>query len=339
MQTLIAAIFVFGVLIFVHEFGHFIIARLSGIRVLELAIGFGPKLISWRRNETDYSLRIFPLGGYCRMLGENPEEVNEPNSFPSKPALHRAAVLAAGALMNLLLALIIFFVVFFFLVGTPRTDTTILGEVFSDSPAEQAGLQPGDTVISIDAVAVRNWAEMVAVIETRPDQTVPIVVRRDGLEREYSVRIEPVPATGKGMIGVATPVQKYRFAGSIATSLDRFGDVIFSMYHVITGQAPLDVVGPVGIIITVGEVAETGFINLLWLTALISISLGLVNLLPVPALDGGRLLFVLVEAIRGRPLDPEKEGIIHFIGFAVLILLILLVTYNDLLRWDILPGR
>jgi regulator of sigma E protease len=244
-----------------------------------------------------------------------------------------------GPSMNLLLALVILFVIFFFLVGTPRTDTTILGQVFKDSPAAAAGLQPGDTVISIDAVPVHNWAEMVALIESRPDETVAIVVRRDGEELEYAVQIEAVPEAGKGMIGVAAPVQKYRFAASLATSLERFGDVILSMYHVITGQAPFDVIGPVGIIITVGEVAQTGFINLLWLMSLFNISLGLLNLLPVPALDGGRLLFILVEAIRGRPLDPEKEALIHFIGFAVLMVLTLLVTYNDLLRWDIFPGR
>ena len=339
MLTFIAAVFVFGITVFVHELGHFILARLSGIRVLELALGLGPKLVGFRRNEINYSLRIFPVGGYCRMLGESPEEANEPNSFPSKPALHRAAVTAVGPSMNLLLALVILFVIFFFLVGTPRTDTTILGQVFKDSPAAAAGLQPGDTVISIDAVPVHNWAEMVALIESRPDETVAIVVRRDGEELEYAVQIEAVPEAGKGMIGVAAPVQKYRFAASLATSLERFGDVILSMYHVITGQAPFDVIGPVGIIITVGEVAQTGFINLLWLMSLFNISLGLLNLLPVPALDGGRLLFILVEAIRGRPLDPEKEALIHFIGFAVLMVLTLLVTYNDLLRWDIFPGR
>ena len=115
--------------------------------------------------------------------------------------------------------------------------------------------------------------------------------------------------------------------------------IIASIFQVFTGQVPLDITGPVGIVITIGAVARTGIVNLLWLTALISISLGLVNLLPIPALDGGRLLFILIEALRGRPIDPEKEGMVHFIGFALLLLLILLVTYNDLLRWDILPGR
>ena len=131
----------------------------------------------------------------------------------------------------------------------------------------------------------------------------------------------------------------FSITGAVATSFDSFAMIINSMYQVVTGQAPLDLTGPVGIVIIVGEVAQTGFVNLLWLTAVISISLGLINLIPLPALDGGRLLFLLVEVIRGRPLDPEKEGFVHFIGFAILILLILFVTYNDLIRWDILPGR
>ena len=141
MLTFIAAVFVFGITVFVHELGHFILARLSGIRVLELALGLGPKLVGFRRNEINYSLRIFPVGGYCRMLGESPEEANEPNSFPSKPALHRAAVLAVGPSMNLLLALVILFVIFSFW-STPRTDTTIPGQVFKDSPLQRPACSP-----------------------------------------------------------------------------------------------------------------------------------------------------------------------------------------------------
>ncbi|MEW5783862.1 MAG: RIP metalloprotease RseP [Bacillota bacterium] len=339
MQTLVAAIFVFGILVLAHELGHYLAARLTGIRVLELAIGFGPKIMSWRKNKIDYSLRLLPLGGFCRMLGENPEEVNEPGNFTKKPIFHRAVVLAAGAFMNLLLAVLVFFVIFFFLIGVPQTSVSRIGTVFSGSPAELAGLQSGDEIVSIENKPVQRWEDVVAAIEPRPGETVRIVARRDGEIKELFPTIAAVPETGKGMIGITPVVQKYHFTGSVATSFNRFGSVILSMYQVITGQAPLDVAGPVGIIIIVGEVAQTGFVNLLWLTAVISISLGLINLLPVPALDGGRLLFLLVEAVRGRPVDPEKEGFIHFIGFALLILLILLVTYNDLIRWDILPWR
>jgi regulator of sigma E protease len=337
MQTFVASVFVFGLLIFAHELGHFLAARLSGIRVLELAIGFGPKLISRRKNETDYSLRLFPLGGFCRMLGENPADADETGNFNKKPLHLRAAVLAAGSFMNLLLSVTVFFIIFFFLIGIPALDNARLGKVFQNSPADQAGLQAGDEIISIDGEQIRQWTEVVEAVNRKPGKTIDLVVQRNGQIIEFSPVVELVPETERGMIGIAPVVERYQFVSSWRASFDRFSQVAYSMYQVISGQAPLDVTGPVGIIIVVGEAAQTGIINLLWLTGLISISLGLINLLPLPSLDGGRLLFLLIEAVRGKPLDPEKEGFVHFVGFALLILLILLVTYRDLIRWDIIP--
>jgi regulator of sigma E protease len=335
MQTFIASIFVFGFLILAHELGHYLAARLSGIKVLELAIGFGPKIIGWRKNEINYSLRLFPLGGFCRMLGESHEEVDQPDSFTRKPILQRAAVLAAGAGMNLILALIVFFVIFFFMVGVVQDDSR-LGSVLSGTPAEAAGLQAGDEITAINGESVTRWTEVVGAISGRPGEEISLTVKRNGEIKQFNIVVARSPETGRGMIGITAMVQKYKFAASLQSSMRQFRMVLFSVYQVVTGRAPLDVAGPVGIIIVVGEVAQTGFVNLLSLTALISISLGLINLLPVPALDGGRLLFLAIEGLRGRPVDPEKEGFIHFIGFALLILLILLVTYNDLIRWDIL---
>lgn len=339
MRTLVASIIVFGLLVFVHEFGHFIAARLNGIKVLELAIGFGPKIFGWQREETAYSLRLFPLGGYCRLLGENPEEANEEGSFTSKSPARRAAVLGAGPLMNLLLSLIIFFVIFYLFVGVQQLDRTIIGTVLPGTPAAGAGLQDGDEIIAINGEPVERWEEVVEAIEKLPGKKVELVVKRGGMIKEFTLNAEPDPESGQGKIGIAPLMKKYQFWEALKTSFERFWMIVASIFQVVTGQAPLDITGPVGIVIIVGEVAQTGFVNLLWLTGLISISLGLVNLLPIPALDGGRLLFVLIEAVRGRPMDPETEGLIHFIGFALLILLILLVTYNDLIRWEILPGR
>lgn len=337
MQTFVASVFVFGLLIFAHELGHYLAARLSGIRVLELAIGFGPKLISRRKNEIDYSLRLFPLGGFCRMLGENPGDADETGNFNKKPLHLRAVVLAAGSFMNLLLSVTVFFIIFFFLIGIPALDTARLGKVFQNSPAEQVGLQAGDEIISINGEQIRQWTEVIEAVNRKPGETIELVVKRNGQIIEFSPVVELVPETERGMIGVAPVVERFQFFNSWRASFDRFSQVAYSMYQVISGQAPLDVTGPVGIIIVVGEAAQTGIINLLWLTGLISISLGLINLLPLPSLDGGRLLFLLVEAVRGKPLDPEKEGFVHFVGFALLILLILLVTYRDLIRWDIIP--
>lgn len=339
MQTLIASIIVFGILVFVHEFGHFIAARINGVKVLELAIGFGPKIVSRQKEETTYSLRLFPLGGFCRMLGENPEEVNEAGSFTGKPPVRRAAILAAGPVMNLLLSLLLFFVIFYFFIGVQQLDSSTIGTVLPETPAESAGLRDGDEITAINGEPVAQWDEVVETIEKYPGEEVVLLVKRDGMIKEFKLIAEPSPEGGKGKIGIAPLMEKYQFRGALAISFERFGMIIASIFQVFTGQVPLDITGPVGIVITIGEVARTGFVNLLWLTGLISISLGLINLLPIPALDGGRLLFVLIEALRGRPIDPEKEGLIHFIGFALLLLLILLVTYNDLIRWDILPGR
>lgn len=338
MQTLVASIFVFGLLILVHELGHYFVARLTGIKVLELAIGFGPKLIGWRKNGIDYSLRVFPLGGFCRLLGENPEEASEPNSFPQKPILSRAAVLISGAGMNLLLAIAVFFVIFFFMAGVPDTETAQIGYVIEGSPAEAIGLEAGDMILTINGFQAEKWEDVLNIISARPNEELQLIIDRNGSVREIKVVSETVPGSDRGMIGIGPVIQKYRFLPSLKFSLERFGTVIVSIYQVVTGQAPLDVAGPVGIIFVIGEVAQTGFVNLLLLTALISISLGIMNLLPIPALDGGRLFFLIVEAIRGRRIDPEKEGFIHFIGFALLILLILFITYQDLLRWDVIPG-
>ncbi|HOB29401.1 MAG: RIP metalloprotease RseP [Dethiobacteria bacterium] len=338
MKTLIASIFVFGLLIFFHEFGHFLAARANGIQVLELAIGFGPKIFGWKKKGTAYSLRLFPLGGYCRLLGENPEEAGKPGSFTQKSPARRAVVLAAGSAMNLLLALLLFFIIFYFFVGVQQPDRSIIGLVIPETPAEKAGLQSGDEITAINGEPVENWNEIVRAIEGHPGEEISLVVKRNGVIKEFHLTAE-ADLDGNGKIGIGPLMQKYQFWGALGTSFERFGMIVASIFQVLTGQAPLDVTGPVGIIKIVSEVAETGFVNLLWLTGLISISLGLINILPIPALDGGRLFFLLIEALRGQPLDPEKEGLIHFIGFLLLILLILLVTYNDLIRWDILPGR
>ncbi len=339
MQTFIASIFVFGLLILVHELGHYFVARLTGIKVLELAIGFGPKLIGWTKNNIDYSLRAIPLGGFCRLLGESPEEASEPESFPQQPLLSRAAVLLAGATMNLLLAIVVFFIIFFFIVGVPNTETARIGYIVEDSPAEAVGIEAGDVVTAINSTPVTEWEDVLTLISAKPNEEIQLIIEREGTVKELAVVTEVAPEENRGMIGIGPEIQKYRFISSLQYSLERFGAVIFSIYQVVTGQVPLDVAGPVGIVFVIGEVAQTGFVNLLLLTALISISLGIMNLLPIPALDGGRLFFLLVEAVRGKRLDPEKEGFIHFLGFALLIMLILFITYQDILRWMIIPSN
>lgn len=339
MQTFIASVFVFGLLILVHELGHYFVARLTGIKVLELAIGFGPKIIGWTKDDIDYSLRAIPLGGFCRLLGETPEEAELPDSFPQKPVLSRAAVLTAGAAMNLFLAILVFFIIFFFIAGVPVADSGKIGYLVEDFPAQEAGLQTGDILKSIEGHPVNEWEDIIYLISSRPEQVITIEIEREGSVKEFNIMTKTEPGSERGVIGIGQPIERFRFISSLGLSFERFGMVIASIFMVLTGQAPFDVAGPVGIVYVIGEVAQTGFVNLLLLTALISISLGIMNLLPIPALDGGRLLFLMVEAVRGKKIDPEKEGMIHFIGFAVLIVLILFITYQDVLRFFIAPGN
>lgn len=337
MQTLIASIIVFGLIIFVHELGHYIAARLSGIKVLELALGFGPRLIGWSRGGTDYSLRIIPFGGFCRMLGEDPSEKDDPGNFTEKPLLSRIAVVVAGPLMNFVLALLLLFSVYFFFVGVPITDSTGIGNVVPGHPAAEAGLQAGDQLIAIDGVNVSNWNDVVSLIEDKEGRQVELAFIRDGKQNVISITpiAEETPEGTRGVIGITPRVEKFVFGGAINSSFQYISFVLVATYQTLTGKVPLEVVGPVGIISFVGQAANNGIVSLMLLTALISFSLCIMNLLPIPALDGGRLLFLLIEGIRRRPLDPEKEGFIHMIGFAILIILILLITYNDLIRLDI----
>ncbi len=338
MLTLIASIFVFGIIIFVHELGHYLAARRNGIKVLELALGFGPRVLGWEKDGTAYSLRAVPLGGFCRMLGEDPEERDEPGSFLEKPLRSRFAVVAAGSLMNFLLTIILIFVVHFFFLGVPVEDSTLVGGVIADQPAAEAGLREGDEIVAVEGEAVGKWPELVEKIEGRPGEEITLTLVREGEEKAVSLTPvkEETPEGERGVIGITSPVKKYVFFGSLAMSFEYIYIILASLYLTIAGEIPLEVAGPVGIVDFVGEAAATGLVNLLMLTALISFSLGLINLLPIPALDGGRLLFLLIEGLRGRPLDPEKEGLIHMIGFIMLIGLILVITYQDLIRLDII---
>jgi len=338
MQTLIAAIFVFGLLILAHELGHYFVARLTGIRVLELAVGFGPKLVGWSRAGIDYSLRAVPLGGFCRLMGEDPEEAKDPDSFPQKPITSRMAVLLAGSVMNLALALLVFFLIFFFFVGTP-VNTSEIGHIVEDSPAEEVGLQVGDRITGIDNEPVETFNDVVTVVSARSGEEFPLTVERNGEEISFMVTAEQEPETGRGIIGIGQALDRYNLLPSIQQSFRQYGMIMAAFYYTLSGQAPLDVAGPVGIVHVIGEVAQTGFVNLLMLTALISINLGIINLLPIPALDGGRILFLIIEAVRGRPIEPEKEGFIHFLGFAFLITLILFITYQDVLRLFFAPNN
>jgi len=332
--TIIASVIIFGLLIFVHELGHFLVAKWAKIRVLEFALGFGKELLTWEKGETRYSLRLFPLGGFCRMLGEDPEDLPQEGNFQEKPLLKRFAVIAAGSVMNFLLAVVLFSLLFFLIVGVPGTDSTRVGAVLPQSRAFEAGIRENDLILAIDGVKMNNWNSVVSKINSSPGKELTIHIERN--QQDIFISVVPEEKDGRGLIGITPVYEKYNFFSSIVLGVDYFFfwiKLIFvGLYQMITGIIPPDVTGPVGIVGVIGEVMQEGISNLFSLTAVISINLGIINLLPIPALDGSRLVFLLLEGIRGKPIDPKKEGFIHFIGFTFLILLMIFIAFQDITR-------
>lgn len=331
MTTFLYFILVFGLIIFFHEFGHFMTAKLSGVLVHEFSLGMGPKIFKHVKNETTYSIGAFPIGGYVKMEGED-EESDLENSFGSKSPLVRLMIISAGPIMNFLLAMIIFFILFMY-IGMP---TTVINETMPGFPAESSGLMKGDRIVSVNGNPVDEWSEIVEGVMEKPD-LVQLVIERD--QEEISVDIEPVVDGERSMIGIV-PVLERNIFYSIGMSADRIWYIstnIFSFLSDLVGGRQLEgeIVGPIGIISMVNEASKYSFISVLSLAAIISINLGIVNLLPFPALDGGRLVFILLEMIKGSPIDKKKEGLVHFIGFIALMALMAYMVFKDLGRLDL----
>ena len=333
-STIIASIIIFGLLIFVHELGHYLAAKRAGIKVLEFALGFGKELVGWEKEGTRYTLRLFPLGGFCRLLGEAAEEKEQEGNFQHKSIPARFAVIAAGPAMNFILAILLFALMYFFFLGVPQQHTTRIGEVLSGGRADEVGIQGGDIILAVNSVKVQDWSDVVTRINANPEQEILLQFQRDG--QRYTVPVTPEGQDGRGLIGITPEYKKFSFFPSIFWGFNYtwfFIKLIFvSIYQMILGVIPADVAGPVGIVSVVGEVMQTGISNLLSLAAIISINLGIINLLPIPALDGSRLLFLSLEGIRGKPIDPQKEGFIHFVGFAMLIILMIFISLQDIFR-------
>lgn len=334
MGTILVAFIVFGLLVVFHELGHFAVAKFVGIKVHEFAIGMGPRFLKVKKGETEYSLRILPVGGYVKMEGED-EASTDAGSFNNKPIWARMAVLIAGPFMNFVLAILLFSMIFYSL-GFP---TTIIDRVTPGFPAEQVGLRPGDQIKNINGENITNWDQIVRMINGSKEQELSITLLREGVEKQF--RVTPVinRETNQAIIGI-TPASEKSLIKSFTTSIDRMffimGGMMEFLANLFGGKASTeDVVGPVGIIHLVGEAAKTSIYNVMSLAALISINLGIVNLIPIPALDGGRLLFLLFEGISGRPIDPEKEGFIHLVGFVLLMVLMLFIAYKDIIRFDL----
>ncbi|SHE32256.1 regulator of sigma E protease [Tissierella praeacuta DSM 18095] len=333
MLTAISAVFVFLVVILVHEFGHFSVAKIVGIKVNEFSIGMGPKLFQKKKGETEYTLRALPIGGYVKMEGED-EASNDPRSFNKVSALSRIAVVAAGAIMNFVLAIVILTIVSYG-IGMP---TNIIDNTVPGSPAEKSGLISGDIIININGVEINNWDTTVdSINKSDPNKEMEIGIKRDNEIRK--IMVKPITEKGKTIIGIVPKYEK-SISSAIKGGFENtfmFLKLMFEFIGMIfKGKVGIKhLSGPVGVIHEVGVQAKLGIYNLLYILGFISVNLGFFNLLPIPALDGSRIVFLLVELVRGKPIDPEKEGFIHFVGFILLISLMLIVTYRDLIKFNI----
>lgn len=420
MTTVIAFIVIFGALVFFHELGHLLLAKRAGILCREFAIGFGPKVLSFKKNDTVYTIRLLPIGGFVRMAGEDPEMVelkpgyrvglllnkdnkvqkiiiNNKNKFPdclvmeveqadvehqlfvkgyldgddeeilrsfeilpdavfvengvetqiapynrqfaSKTLWQRTLTIFAGPAMNFILAFVIF-VILAFVQGVPSNEP-ILGKLTEDGAAISSGLKEGDIVHAIDGAEITQWPDVVEIIRKNPEKELIFAIERNGEEMNLPVTPNIAKDTeGKqyGVIGVYSPTEKSpgkAVSYGVTETYFWTKEIFFALGKLITGEFSIDALsGPVGIYQSTDYVAQTGgVIYLMKWAAMLSVNLGIMNLLPIPALDGGRLLFFAVEAVRGKPVDRQKEGMVHFLGFALLMLLMLVVTWNDIQRF------
>lgn len=333
MTTLLAVVFVFGLLIIGHEFGHFIMAKLSDVKVTEFSFGMGPRILKFGRGETEYSWRAFPVGGFVKMLGEE-EQVDDPRSFSSKPTAKKMAIIAAGPIMNILISVIIFAVIS---MSSGFIKPVVSGLIDQYPAAKNAGILPGDRIVKANDMKVATYEDYLMFVYQNGGKPFDLTVIRQG--KLVSVNITPIwnADESRYMIGIeatlakATLIEGIQYGFSNTWSFIKQIAGFFS--NLITGRASTeDVSGPVGIIKYAGDAAKQGFDSLLVFTAFLSINLAIMNLIPFPALDGGWLFILLIEGIRRKKIDANKIGIVNFIGFAFLMLITVLITFRDFIR-------
>jgi regulator of sigma E protease len=348
--NIFAFIIVLGVLIFFHEFGHFLIARLFGVGVEKFSLGFGPRLFGKKVGITDYRLSAIPLGGYVKMVGEEPDaEVDPadlPLSFTHKHVFKRMLIVAAGPVFNILLAILIFFGIFW-ASGTFIMKPSI-GSVRAGSPAEAAGLMKGDLITVINGTAINSWDEMAEIINSSEGNTLDLSIRRQESTVDFSIAPEKVPTQNifgeeilRYVIGIEASRESYSkemnpieaFTESLKQSYRVIELMVVIIAKLIKGDISTDTLGgPIMIAQMAGDSAKAGVGSLVFFIALISINLAVINLLPIPVLDGGHLLFFLIEAIKGSPVSIKIREVAQQVGLFILILLMILVFYNDIHR-------
>jgi len=354
--TVLIFILILGVLVFSHELGHFLMAKRAGVKVLEFGFGFPPKIFGKKYHGTIYSINAIPLGGFVKIFGEEGEGQGKKDSFISRSAWQRFIILATGVLFNLILAVIILSI--YFWMGGPTiasdpteyTDSakttyeTLVWEAEEGSPANKAGIIRGDVILGINREKVSDFSLVQNIVKNNPNQLIKLEVSRQEEEKNFEIKL--ADKDGQGFLGVRA-VENYTSAHyswwkvpyiAAAETLKIIWVIIsvLGLYLknlIFKAQAPSDLAGPVGIFILTREAIKLGLEEVLRFVALLSINLAIINILPLPALDGGRILFIIIEKIRGKKVTPKIENTVHTIGFAALILLIILITYQDVVKF------
>ena len=334
---IIEALLLLSVLVMIHELGHYTAGRLLGFTILEYAIGMGPKIVGFKKKGIEYNLRALPLGGMCRFYGED-DGVKDERCFNAQKAWKLFLVILAGPVMNFVLAFVLAVIL---LLGWGVADESqiYIQGVNDSSPAQVAGLQAGDRFLTVDGKTLASYEDLTGAVAAADAAHMEVVVLRDDREETLVLSDLYNPETGANFMGVtlAYGVKKvglgYAIREGAATCWEMAGLVFKSLGMLFTREATLkDMAGPVGIIQLLGQAADSGWYMVLNLCTLLSVNLGVFNLFPIPGLDGGRILFILIEWVRGKPVPPEKEGMVHLVGIGLLLILVVVVTFNDVLR-------
>ncbi len=340
-MKIILAIILFSVIILFHELGHFLLAKWNGIRVNEFSLGLGPTLVGFTKGETKYSIKLLPLGGACMMEGEDGESTDE-RAFGKKSVWARISVVAAGPVFNFIMAWAFALIV----IGIVGYDRPVLAGVTAGFPAEQAGMREGDEIISINGHRIHFYREVSQYSLFHEGEEARIVYERDGERHEVTLLPQMDEESGRQLLGIMGSYGRER--GSLMETLSSsvfevkywICNTVESLRMLVTGRVGVnDLSGPVGIVKIMGDTYESGqseggtamaLLSLVNFSIFLSANLGIMNLLPIPGLDGGRLVFLLIEAVRGKKVAPEKEGFVHFIGLVALMALMVFVMFNDI---------
>lgn len=339
-MSIILALFIFSLIIIIHELGHFLLAKYNGVTVLEFSLGMGPRILSTVKGGTRYSWKLLPFGGSCAMLGED-EATTEEGSFGSKSVWARISVIAAGPIFNFILA----FLLSLFIIGSIGYDAPVISYVGEGTPASEAGIQVGDRILKMNGQKIHVAREITGYTLYHPnEETITVTWEHEGEKKTADITLRMDEEAGRKLMGI--------FVSGVRTKLDPVGVLKYSAYEVkywiattidglkllVSGRLGLnDMSGPVGVVNMIGSTYEEsksdgGFyvwLNMLNISILLTANLGVMNLLPLPALDGGRLVFLFLEAIRRKRIDPEKEGMVHMIGLLALMLLMVVIMFND----------